>query len=212
MQESTTKTSHGILANIKSDSSRSASKPLTRVGNSPRVIKESREPRNPVSKTGPEFLWFSIRFDRVIKKPTSTSYIRLVISGQTYYKVDTLSAHATISSDQITLLFAIPYAAISMHGTYAILIDRGGVVGQGCSFDGPPTPGVTSTSDWQFSPGGICATGFSLAPPWFTYSEDVNECSSFTVPCPCQCPPCLRRCRCRCLSQQVITFAHLPLL
>ena len=60
-----------------------------------------------------------------------------------------------------------------MHGTYAILIDRGGVVGQGCSFDGPPTPGITSTSDWQFSPGGICGTGFSLAPPWFTYCEGV---------------------------------------
>ena len=60
-----------------------------------------------------------------------------------------------------------------MHGTYAILIDRGGVVGQGRSFDGPPTPGITSTSDWQFSPGGICGTGFSLAPPWFTYCEGV---------------------------------------
>ncbi|XP_068721857.1 uncharacterized protein [Montipora capricornis] len=152
---------------------------LVGLSNTPRVITESRQPKNPVSKTGPDFLWFSIRFDRMIKKPRSTSYIRLVIGGQTVYKVDTLSALATISSDQITLLFAIPYAAISMKGTYAILIDRGAVVGQGCSYDGPPTPGITSTSDWQFSPGGICGTGFSLAPPWFTYCEDVNECSSY---------------------------------
>ncbi|XP_068721771.1 uncharacterized protein [Montipora capricornis] len=153
---------------------------LVGLSNTPRVITESREPKNPVSKTGREFLWFRIQFDRVIKKPRSTSYIRLVIGGQTVYKVDTLSAHAKISSDQTTLLFAIPYAAISMKGTYAILIDRGAVVGQGCSYDGPPTPGITSTSEWQFSPSGICGTGFSLAPPWFTHCEDVNECSSYT--------------------------------
>lgn len=58
-----------------------------------------------------------------------------------------------------------------MSGTYAILIDRGAVVGQGCSYDGPPTPGITSTSYWQFNPKGICGRGFSLAPPWFSYCE-----------------------------------------
>ena len=58
-----------------------------------------------------------------------------------------------------------------MSGTYAILIDRGAVVGQGCSYDGPPTPGITSTSYWQFNPKGICGRGFSLAPPWFSSCE-----------------------------------------
>ncbi|XP_074622654.1 uncharacterized protein LOC141880949 [Acropora palmata] len=148
--------------------------------NTPRVIIGSRTPTNPISQPGPVSVWFSIQFDRVIKKPSSSSYIRLVSlnSSQTVYKVDTLSVYAAISSDQITLFFAIPNVAISMSGTYAILIDRGAVVGQGCSYDGPPTPGITSTSYWQFNPKGLCRYGFSLVPPWFSYCEDINECSS----------------------------------
>ena len=61
----------------------------------------------------------------------------------------------------------MPYAALSMNGSYAILMDRGAVVGQGCSYDGPPTPGITNTSDWQFT-AGVCPVGYTLAPPEFS--------------------------------------------
>ena len=64
--------------------------------------------------------------------------------------------------------FATPNAALSMNGTYAILIDQGAVVGQGCSYDGPPTPGITSTNDWHFDVDGVCPVGYYLAPPGFT--------------------------------------------
>jgi len=62
----------------------------------------------------------------------------------------------------------MPNAALSMNGSYAILIDHGAVVGQGCSYDGPPTPGITSTSDWHFILDGVCPLGYYLAPPGFT--------------------------------------------
>ena len=62
----------------------------------------------------------------------------------------------------------MPNAALSMNGSYAILIDHGAVVGQGCSYDGPPTPGITSSSDWHFSVHGVCSLGYYLAPPGFT--------------------------------------------
>ena len=110
--------------------------------------------------------WLKIQ----IKKPRTSSYIRLVLlpSGHTVHKVDTISQFAIInSSDLTTLQFAMPYAALSMNGSYAILMDRGAVVGQGCSYDGPPTPGITNTSDWQFT-AGVCPTGNALAPPDFT--------------------------------------------
>ena len=61
----------------------------------------------------------------------------------------------------------MPYAALSMNGSYAILMDRGAVVGQGCSYDGPPTPGITNTSDWQFT-ADVCPVGYTLAPPDFS--------------------------------------------
>ena len=104
-----------------------------------------------------------------IKKPRTSSYIRLVLlpSGHTVYKVDTLSQFAIINSDLTTLWFAMPYAALSMNGSYAILMDRGAVVGQGCSYDGPPTPGITNTSDWEFTTG-FCLVGYTLAPPEFS--------------------------------------------
>ena len=105
-----------------------------------------------------------------IKKPRTSSFIRLVLlpSGHTVHKVDTLSQFAKInSSNRNTLRFAMPYAALSMNGSYAILMDRGAVVGQGCSYDGPPTPGITNTSDWQFT-AGFCPVGYTLAPPDFS--------------------------------------------
>ena len=82
--------------------------------------------------------------------------------------MDTISQFAEINgSNRNTLRFAMPYAALSMNGSYAILMDRGAVVGQGCSYDGPPTPGITNTSDWQFT-AGFCPVGYTLAPPDFS--------------------------------------------
>ena len=105
-----------------------------------------------------------------IKKPRTSSYIRLVLlpSGHTMYKVDTLSQYATIGTNSTVLYFGMPKAAFSMSGSYAILIDKGAVVGQGCSYDGPPTPGIESLSEWQFFVNGVCPFGFYLAPPTFT--------------------------------------------
>ena len=102
-----------------------------------------------------------------IRKPRTSSYIRLVLlpNGFTVYKVDTLSEYVEISSNKTGLFFAFPNAALSMNGSYAILIDQGAVVGQGCSHDGPPTPGISSPLDWAFSVDGACATGYYLAPP-----------------------------------------------
>ena len=112
---------------------------------------------------------FNFSFLTQIKKPRSSSFIRLVLlpSEHTVHKVDTLSQFAIINSDLTTLWFAMPYAALSMNGSYAILMDRGAVVGQGCSYDGPPTPGITNTSDWQFT-AGVCPVGYTLAPPDFS--------------------------------------------
>ena len=105
-----------------------------------------------------------------IKKPRSSAYIRLVLQPNSYtvYKVDTLSQYVIIDSNRTVLHFATPKAALSMNGSYAILIDHGAVVGQGCSYDGPPTPGVESVSDWQFVGNGVCSFGYYLGPPSFT--------------------------------------------
>ena len=105
-----------------------------------------------------------------IKKPRTSSYIRLVLlpSGHTMHKVDTLSQYATIGTNDTRLYFGMPKAAFSMSGSYAILIDKGAVVGQGCSYDGPPTPGIKSLSEWQFVVNGVCPFGYYLAPPTFT--------------------------------------------
>ena len=84
------------------------------------------------------------------------------------YKVDTLSQYVTIGGNDTVLYFGMPKAAFSMSGSYAILIDQGAVVGQGCSYDGPPTPGIESVSDWQFVGNGVCSFGYYLGPPSFT--------------------------------------------
>ena len=84
------------------------------------------------------------------------------------YKVDTLSHDVEIGSNGTMLYFKMPKAAFSMTGSYAILIDKGAVVGKGCSYDGPPTPGIESLSDWQFFSDGVCPFGYYLGPPKFT--------------------------------------------
>ena len=123
-----------------------------------------------------------------IKKPRTSSHIRLVLlpSGHTVFKVDTLSPYVTISSNHTALQFAMPNAALSMNGSYAILMDFGAVVGEGCSFDGPPTPGITSLSDWNFSVDGVCPVGFYLARPEFT------NCVGTLIPFGCLISLCVR--------------------
>ncbi|XP_020615123.1 uncharacterized protein LOC110053250 [Orbicella faveolata] len=84
------------------------------------------------------------------------------------YKVDTLSQYVEIGSNDTMLYFEIPKAAFSMSGSYAISIDKGAVVGQGCAYDGPPTPGIESLTDWQFIVDGVCPFGYYLGSPKFT--------------------------------------------
>ncbi|XP_044165767.1 uncharacterized protein LOC114963338 isoform X2 [Acropora millepora] len=153
---------------------------LVGLSNTPRVVLGTQWPRYPRSQFGTGFMWLSIQFDRVIKKPRTSAYIRLVLlpSEHTVYKVDTLSRNVVISANKTALLFALPKAALSMRGSYAILIDRGAVVGLGCSFDGPPTPGISSPKDWGFNVFGICSTGYSLDPPYYRSCVDVNECGN----------------------------------
>ena len=84
------------------------------------------------------------------------------------YKVDTRSQYVKVAGNDTVLYFGMPKAAFSMSGSYAILIDQGAVVGQGCSYDGPQTPGIQSLSDWQFVVNGVCRFGYYLSPPSFT--------------------------------------------
>ena len=104
-----------------------------------------------------------------IKKPRSSAFIRLVLqpNGFTVFKVNALSGYVIIDSNRTVLHFATPKAVLSMNGVYAILVDHGAVVGQGCSQAGPPTPGITSPMDWAFHIRGVCRVGFALAPPSF---------------------------------------------
>ncbi|XP_068694611.1 uncharacterized protein [Montipora foliosa] len=151
---------------------------LVGLSNTPRVVFGTQWPMHPKSEIGPGLTSLGIQFDRSIKKPRVSSYITLVLlpSENTVYKVDTLSHHVGISSNRKALFFAFPKAALSMNGSYAILMDRGAVVGLGCSFDGPPTPGILSVHDWTFNVNGVCPSGYYLEPPDYTNCVDVNEC------------------------------------
>lgn len=51
---------------------------------------------------------------------------------------------------------------MSMRGNYSVTMDRGAVVGLGCTSDGPPTPGIGSTTSWPFSVG-VCSKGTFIA-------------------------------------------------
>ncbi|XP_022794139.1 uncharacterized protein LOC111332922 isoform X2 [Stylophora pistillata] len=151
---------------------------LVGLSNTPRVILETRWPISPLSEIGTGLIWWSVHFDRLIKKPRSSAFIRLVLqsNGFTVFKVNALSSYVIIDSNRTALHFATPKAALSMNGSYAILIDHGAVVGQGCSYDGPPTPGITSPKDWAFPVYGVCPVGYALAPPSFQKCEDIDEC------------------------------------
>ena len=75
------------------------------------------------------------------------------------YKLDTRSSSdVTIERDGFTLRFRLPQVVLSMRGNYSITMDRGAVVGLGCTSDGPPSPGISSTTSWTFSVG-VCSKG-----------------------------------------------------
>ncbi|CAH3033077.1 unnamed protein product, partial [Pocillopora meandrina] len=149
---------------------------LVGLSNTPHVILGTRRPISPISEFGAGLIWWSIHFDRVIKKPRSSAFIRLVLqsNGVTVFKVNTLSGYVIIDSNRTVLHFATPKAALSMNGSYAILIDPGAVVGQGCSYDGPPTPGITSPIDWAFPVDGVCPLGYALVSPSFQKCEGTS--------------------------------------
>ncbi|RMX46817.1 hypothetical protein pdam_00007662 [Pocillopora damicornis] len=152
---------------------------LVGMSSTPRVILASRKPKAPVSTFGSGYSNWSVQFDRLIKKPRASSYIRLVLlpSRQTVYKVDALSQNVTIGSNSTTLRFLIPLPVLSMEGLYAILMDKGVVVGEGCSSGGTFTPGISSSSAWRFYVRGVCRFGYSLSLPDFRSCVDVNECA-----------------------------------
>ena len=56
---------------------------------------------------------------------------------------------------------------LSMEGLYAILMDKGVVVGQGCLSGGTFTPGISSSNAWRFYVHGVCRFGYSLSLPDF---------------------------------------------
>nr|XP_058972744.1 integrin beta-like protein C [Pocillopora verrucosa] len=151
---------------------------LVGLSNTPHVILGTRRPISPISEIGTGLIWWSIHFNRVIKKPRSSAFIRLVLqsNGFTVFKVNALSGYVIVDSNRTVLHFATPKAALSMNGSYAILIDPGAVVGQGCSNDGPPTPGITSPRDWAFPVDGVCPLGYALVSPSFQKCEDIDEC------------------------------------
>ena len=72
-----------------------------------------------------------------------------------------------IGGDKKTLYFRLPNAVLSMRGTYNILMDSGVVLGFGCASDGPPSPGISSGSDWKFYAQGVCNENFYIGPPGF---------------------------------------------
>ena len=88
--------------------------------------------------------------------------------------MNALSGYVIVDSNRTVLHFATPKAALSMNGSYAILIDPGAVVGQGCSNDGPPTPGITSPRDWAFPVDGVCPLGYALVSPSFQKCEGTS--------------------------------------
>ncbi len=100
-----------------------------------------------------------IPFSNQIKRPRHSKFIRIVLEGHVIYKLDTrTSSDVTIDRDDFTLHFRLPQVVMSMRGNYSITMDRGAVVGLGCTSDGPPTPGVSSTSSWTFDVG-VCSKG-----------------------------------------------------
>ncbi|XP_022787832.1 uncharacterized protein LOC111327814 [Stylophora pistillata] len=119
------------------------------------------------------FVNFNITFDQQIKRPRHSKFVRIVVEGHVIYKLDTRSS-SDVTFDQFTLTFRLPQRVLSMQGNYSITIDRGVVVGVGCTSDGPPSPGISSFKSWRFEIG-VCSKGTYLN----TLScKEVDECST----------------------------------
>ena len=94
-----------------------------------------------------------------IKKPRHSKNIKIILADHVIYKLDTRSSSdVTINKDGFTLRFRLPQVVLSMRGNYSIIMDRGAVVGLGCTSDGPPSPGMSSTKSWTFDVG-LCSRG-----------------------------------------------------
>ncbi|PFX27260.1 CUB and zona pellucida-like domain-containing protein 1 [Stylophora pistillata] len=106
------------------------------------------------------FVNFNITFDQQIKRPRHSKFVRIVVEGHVIYKLDTRSS-SDVTFDQFTLTFRLPQRVLSMQGNYSITIDRGVVVGVGCTSDGPPSPGISSFKSWRFEIG-VCSKGTYL--------------------------------------------------
>ncbi|KAL9988075.1 hypothetical protein ACROYT_G002475 [Oculina patagonica] len=151
---------------------------LVGTNNTPRPILSSRTPVTPTfSKPwGFGFVDFNITFDQQIKKPRHSKFIRIILEGHVIYKLDTrTSSDVTIGRQGFTLRFRLPQVVLSMRGNYSVTMDRGAVVGLGCTSDGPPTPGVSSTKSWTFDVG-VCSKGTYIDDSY--NCNDVDECSN----------------------------------
>ena len=95
-----------------------------------------------------------------IKRPRHSKFIQIILEGHVIYKLDTRSSSdVTINQDgSLTLQFRVPQVVLSMQGNYSITLDRGAVVGLGCTSDGPPSPAISSRESWTFDVG-VCAKG-----------------------------------------------------
>lgn len=119
------------------------------------------------------FVDFNITFDQQIKRPRHSKFIRIVLEDHVIYKLDTRSS-SEVTVDKFSLKFRLPQVVLSMRGNYSITMDRGVVVGLGCTSDGPPSPGFSSLKDWPFDVG-VCSKGTYMGQN--NQCSDVNECS-----------------------------------
>nr|XP_058969359.1 uncharacterized protein LOC131795764 [Pocillopora verrucosa] len=119
------------------------------------------------------FVDFNITFDQQIKRPRHSKFIRIVLEDHVIYKLDTRSS-SEVTVDKFSLKFRLPQVVLSMRGNYSITMDRGVVVGLGCTSDGPPSPGFSSLKDWPFDVG-VCSKGTYMGQN--NQCRDVNECS-----------------------------------
>ncbi len=99
------------------------------------------------------------------------------------YKLDTrTSSDITFGQDSFTLHFRLPQVVLSMRGNYSVTMDRGAVVGLGCTSDGPPTPGISSTKNWTFDVG-VCSKGTYIDGSYYCNGEIDKSRKVLLTPC-----------------------------
>ncbi|KAJ7377448.1 hypothetical protein OS493_029351 [Desmophyllum pertusum] len=149
--------------------------------NTPKPILSSRAPVIPTLSWpwGFGYVDFNITFDQQIKRPRHSKFIRIILEGHVIYELDTRSSSdVTIDQDSsLTLQFRVPQVVLSMQGNYSITLDRGVVVGLGCTSDGPPSPAISSRESWTFDVG-VCAKGTFIGHSSYYCNADVDECSN----------------------------------